>query len=531
MLLNVFYNYKKVIISSVLGFIFLWVLLANTLCKKYYYEVYMDSALFEQAKEENIFKNKSGSNKYPDGLAYKIYKNKKINLFIVDKAITNPNYKKKGYRNAVVLGEINLNITDIKSDNSLLDIEITKEPLLPCVPFSSNFEHEVYQIPDSKQEAIEAKSIFDFYTVSKLPKNYIALPVQKGQNIYYIDDENYPFIQYTYASFKFTEQTFSKKNDIKAAKYVKTKLPTEFLALKQGHDTSKTIFYCAVGDMMFGRGVQDVMFSKDSISNGAKSVFTDTLPILQNNDYTIGNLECVLTEKNLKTPKTYNFKVSKKVLPYIQEAGFDYLMLTNNHSYDYGEEGFIDTLNAIRETTIATSGSGMNLTEAKEFYRTRIKNQNISIISCGAYPVEASGFNGKKTASATESRAGILWQNDELFEQIKKEKENGAFVIVNCHSGTEYSTTPNSTQKEFYTKLCNSGTDIVFGSHPHVLQPVELYNGSLIVWSLGNFIFPGMDLMPNATSTMIIRTGYLKGKLIYYEKYPCIIENTKVRLK
>ena len=102
---------------------------------------------------------------------------------------------------------------------------------------------------------------------------------------------------------------------------------------------------------------------------------------------------------------------------------------------------------------------------------------------------------------------------------------------MNIHGGSEYVTKPTKSQRTLYEKVCDAGADVVFGSHPHVLQPIEWYGNSLIVWSLGNFVFPGMDEMPGATDTMIVRLGFVDGRLLYYEKFPAYIDNTAVRLK
>ena len=99
--------------------------------------------------------------------------------------------------------------------------------------------------------------------------------------------------------------------------------------------------------------------------------------------------------------------------PAYLKAGFNYLMLTNNHSYDFGE-GFKETLAALEAYEIPTSGSGLNQAEAERWYRRRIRGTEVSILSCGAYPIERSGFNGKTMSTATETRAGVLWEGDRI---------------------------------------------------------------------------------------------------------------------
>ncbi len=288
------------------------------------------------------------------------------------------------------------------------------------------------------------------------------------------------------------------------------------------------VFVASVGDIMVARGAEQVLINDEQ---GLEKVFGHTLPILQNNDITIGNLEGVVTTNTKNATKTYTFKFQKAVLEPLKKAGFTYFMQTNNHCYDYGEAGFKDTLAALKEYGIPTSGAGSNAEEAARFYHTEIDGVKFAIISCGAYPVERSGFNGQTMATATKDRAGILWQNDRLFEDIAKEKAAGNLVIVNIHGGEEYVFKPNATQRALYEKLIDSGADVVFGSHPHVLQPTEWYNNGLIVYSMGNFIFNGMEGMYGATDSEIVRLGFLDGNIAYVEIYPARLSGYTVDLK
>jgi poly-gamma-glutamate synthesis protein (capsule biosynthesis protein) len=173
----------------------------------------------------------------------------------------------------------------------------------------------------------------------------------------------------------------------------------------------------------------------------------------------------------------------------------------------------------------------MNAPEAAEPWRTEIGGQRFSVISCGAYPVENSGFNGKKTAAAAESKAGILWESERVNEIVRAEKTSGAFVIVNVHGGQEYVRTPSAGQRRFYESLCDSGADAVFGSHPHVLQPTETHGSSIIVYSLGNFVFPGMQGMSGAEESMIVRLGVYRNRIVSREEFPAKLSGISVGLR
>ncbi len=102
--------------------------------------------------------------------------------------------------------------------------------------------------------------------------------------------------------------------------------------------------------------------------------------------------------------------------------------------------------------------------------------------------------------------------------------ETGGVSIVSVHGGYEWQNQPALKQKKLYRKLIEHGADIVIGSHPHVLQPVEVWKGSLIIYSLGNFIFPGMDETEYGEESMILSLGYYKGKLLYINYIPVNID-------
>ncbi|MGI0530680.1 CapA family protein [Treponema socranskii] len=353
-----------------------------------------------------------------------------------------------------------------------------------------------------------------FSEAASMPEGNRALPVDGA----YAGSEGYALSVKRYAVCVSYDKRYAEKF---------TALCEALFAPKSA-SACKTIFIASVGDIMVARGVQEILIGRP---DGLETVFGNTLSVLQKNDITIGNLEGVVTASKNNAVKTYTFRFDEKVLPHLKNAGFDYLMQANNHAYDFGEEGFKDTLAAFEKYGIPTSGAGRNADEAKRFYHKTVGDTTFAIISCGAFPVERSGFNGKTTATATDTRAGILWQSDELLESVKKEKDAGAFVIVNVHGGEEYRFTPTQSQRRFYEALCSAGADVIFGSHPHVLQSVEWYGKSLIVYSLGNFLFNGMEGMPGATESEIVRLGIVDKRIAYCEIYKAELKGKTVTLK
>lgn len=184
--------------------------------------------------------------------------------------------------------------------------------------------------------------------------------------------------------------------------------------------------------MIFSRGVEPLL----SQSGGLYKVFDTTLPILQSAHLSAGNFEGTLASANRKAePKSYNFRFSPKVLPYLEKAGFDYLSITNNHIWDFGKEGFLDTLKAIESSHLATSGAGRNFKAAAVPWKTELEHQEISILSVGAYPQERNGFNGKDIAFAGNDKPGILFVDRGAREAIKEAFDDDAFHVLYVHGG------------------------------------------------------------------------------------------------
>jgi poly-gamma-glutamate synthesis protein (capsule biosynthesis protein) len=279
--------------------------------------------------------------------------------------------------------------------------------------------------------------------------------------------------------------------------------------------------------MMVGRGVDDLLLQGEG---GLETVFNDTLEILRRQDILAGNLEGAVTDRGRRLEKSYTFRFKPEVLSPLRLAGFDYFSLTNNHCYDFGEVGFTDTLVHLNEAGIATSGAGVNLTEALEPWKARVEELDIAFFSLGAYPPERNGFDGSKTAAAGEHKPGILWADGPAVAEIGNRISHDDFTVILVHGGREWTTEPTEYQKKLYRELVVSGADLILGSHPHVLQGVEILQGRLIAYSLGNFIFPGMDETRYGEESMILSVGVHNGEIRYVEFYPVAIDNRTVSL-
>ncbi len=282
----------------------------------------------------------------------------------------------------------------------------------------------------------------------------------------------------------------------------------------------------SVGDLMLGRGADKLLEEE-----GAEAVFIDLLPLFKEQDLLLGNLEGAVTESGKAASKSYTFRFPSAVLPVLKTAGFDYLSVANNHSFDYGKTGFTDTLAALNKAGLATSGAGKKLEEALKPWRTIIQRQRISLFSLAAYPAEGRmGFDGEKETKAGPDAAGVLWADESTLALIAGTFTSDYFDIVMIHGGMEWRDEPTEEQRALYQDLIDRGADLVLGSHPHVLQGMEARDNKLICHSLGNFVFAGMDEMPNAEDSVLLSLGLMAGRIVYLHYYPVKINGPTVAL-
>lgn len=359
-----------------------------------------------------------------------------------------------------------------------------------------------------------------------IPLGKIELPL-KGLSIggLYPGDTGYPAVEKNLLSLTFPDNYIDKNKSIE-------KLLLWFNNLKLLYDQSnqtleKINWIAGVGDMMVQRGVETILMNHN---DGINYIFGNTLKILRSQDLLLGNLEGSITYFTTKTPKSYNFKFNPKVLPILKEVGFDYFSLTNNHIFDYGETGFEDTLEHLKGANFPFSGAGLTRTEASEYVEITANNNTIRILSLGAYPQENNGWNGRTMAQVSETRPGILFDGDLALEAVKNMASSSSFDILMIHGGVEWTSVPTESQRNLYRTYLDAGADIILGSHPHVLQGMEEWEGKLIAYSLGNFIFPGMGSMKFAEESMILSVGIYNNKIKYIKPIPVNIDNQRISI-
>lgn len=206
--------------------------------------------------------------------------------------------------------------------------------------------------------------------------------------------------------------------------------------------------------------------------------------VLQADDLSIGNMEGVLSDKPLKNAfdKPFSFKGASHYAKILTTAGFEAMNIANNHSRDYGKQGFEDTITHLRAQHLAVFGEGI-----------------VHIYEVNDIKIGLAGHRGWN-----------LGIKPQVAREIKALRDKGAeLVIFTFHWGEERQHYPNAAQRELAHFTIDSGADMVIGHHPHVLQGVETYKGKKIVYSLGNFIYGGAK-NPADKDSMIYQTRFIR---------------------
>ncbi len=243
----------------------------------------------------------------------------------------------------------------------------------------------------------------------------------------------------------------------------------------------KKITIAAVGDISLAREVNyQIQQKKDPTFP-----FTKIAQTIKKADLAIGNLESPLIDNCPVVRSGFKFCGENTNVQGLTFAGFDSLSLANNHSHNYGFEGYQETKNILGQNNLSY------------FDSQTIDYQTIDQTSFGIV-----GFDD------TVSRIN----KEDLKNKISEAEKNADLVIVNFHWGEEYQDQPNERQKELAKLAIDSGADIIIGHHPHVIQPLEYHQDKPIFYSLGNFVFDQM--WSEATKTGAIGIIEIKNKEI-----------------
>lgn len=236
--------------------------------------------------------------------------------------------------------------------------------------------------------------------------------------------------------------------------------------------------------------------------------FSNTIQYTGTDDYTLANLECILSDKQLTvdyTAATFAFLAPTDYVTIMTEGGVDFVTIANNHIMDCYEKGLESTKAALEEYGLP--------------YGAECQAQLVTTESGLKLGIYTAGVNMRPD-----------WKTDTAVAAIKSLREQGAeYVICMFHWGNELYYKPFDYQIELAHACVDAGADLIYGSHSHCLQPIEEYNGVPIFYSLGNWTFGG-NTTPSDPDTVLVQVHIKRDvdgtiSTESYDTIPCCVSS------
>ena len=258
-----------------------------------------------------------------------------------------------------------------------------------------------------------------------------------------------------------------------------------------------TLTISFVGDCMFasnhGRSGEG-SFNRMAQTQPPEYFLKNFIPLFTSDDFTIANCEGVLSdndlpEKEVTTEIAFWFKGPTKNADIFRVSGVDLASVVNNHSHDFGQQGSDDTEEALRAVGVLPG-------RRNAVTYTTVKEQKLGVYCCSLYSYD--------------------YVYDILDKVREMRRENCDLIIIYYHGGIENETQPEDWKIRACREIAKAGAHIIVGSHPHVLQPMEVYSDTAILYSMGNFCFGGNTHPPKNTAVYqavyTIENGSITGR-------------------
>lgn len=240
--------------------------------------------------------------------------------------------------------------------------------------------------------------------------------------------------------------------------------PEDTPLLPAGEDQ---VVLLAVGDVMLGRAVEP-----RALAYGPEFPFASLIPLLRQGDIVTGNMEGVIGSSGAPLEKAFTFRAHPSVVQGLQAAGFNLMTLANNHARDFGLEGLQETIALLDSAGIRTVGAGPT---AYGPVLVEVKGVKIAVLA---------------RTVAISPQEDVAWAEEgELREAVAQARAQAALVVVHLHAGIEYSLYADETQRRLAQAAADGGAALIIGHHSHSTQEFEWIGGTLVAYSLGDFVF------------------------------------------
>jgi poly-gamma-glutamate synthesis protein (capsule biosynthesis protein) len=252
-------------------------------------------------------------------------------------------------------------------------------------------------------------------------------------------------------------------------------------------------------------------------NNGIKGLLDDSLiRLIAEADVAVLNHECAFSDGG--TPmadKEYTYRMTPSLADSYVEMGIDLVTLANNHALDFGTEALSDTFSTLDQYGIDYIGAGENYERAKQAAVYELDGKTVAVLAASRVipVVEWNILNRQPGMFCT-------YDSTALEEEIRACKEQYDYVVVYVHWGVMEMERPEEYQREMAYRYIDAGADVVIGTHPHVVQSIEFYQGKPIYYSLGNFLYGTTIQRTMLLLLEVDGSGVLQSRI-----YPCYAQN------
>ena len=310
-------------------------------------------------------------------------------------------------------------------------------------------------------------------------------------------------------------------------------------------EEDRTITFTFGGDILFDENYATGAAARQS---GILSRFdAGVLELMQGADvFTVNNEFCYSLGGSPLPDKTYTLRARPDTAEWLHEMGADLVTLANNHVFDYGETGLLDTLSTLQDADIPYIGAGKNMEEASSAVYFDLgpdgavlagkspdglprDEENTSMRIALISTTQVEQFDNPDTRGATDTLPGVFrcWDPSRLYDEVKTARENADFVIVCIHWGVESEMQKEYRQDILADGITGAGADLIVGGHPHVLQAIGVVNGKPVAYSLGNFYFTSYT---TDTGLLQVQFSAKEKRMTGLRFVPCLQSGTAVRL-
>ena len=258
------------------------------------------------------------------------------------------------------------------------------------------------------------------------------------------------------------------------------------------------------------------------LENNVEYLFTDVLPLMRGADITVFNLECALTNSENRIKKFGpHIKASPMCANALKLAGVTDLAISNNHVFDFGIEGLMETTNALNNSGLNYMGIGKNDTESRKPYYVEKCGVKIAFINVCEH----------EYSYATEDRIGCNPFDPFLtMHDIREAKKNCDYVIVLYHGGKEHAYYPSPRLMRCCREMVDCGASVVLTQHSHCIGCYEEYDGGHILYGQGNFHFPHVNNVPEHWYTSLLTELNVTKDKLDIKFYPVFMQGAQIFL-